>query len=106
MTFEELKFEVGMMESQKRRASFPQKVAVIAYLAAAIIICLSIALMFPGDSAPEWLLLLLAPIALAGWFGISKIVENSAPQGHWTSQNEQRLQQLKLELLSRGGQQL
>lgn len=104
MTPEELKFELAMLEDRKRRASFPQVVAVCAYIAIAIIVCLLIAAAFPRDSAPEWLLLLLAPAAIALWFGLGRFVDHFAPQGYWTSQDEVRLRELKHGLFMRGVQ--
>lgn len=103
MTLEELKFELGMLEDRKRRSTFPQVVMVCGYIGVAIIICLLIANAFPEDSAPEWLLLLLAPAAMALWFGIAKIVEHRSPPSDWTSQDEDRLRELKHSLFMRGG---
>lgn len=91
-----------MLEGRKRRANFPQVVTVCAYVAVGIIVCLLIANSFPGDSAPEWLLLLLAPTAIALWFGLARLVEHSSPQENWNSQDEQRLRELKHSLFMRG----
>ena len=102
MMLEELKFELGMLEDRKRRSNFPQTVMVCGYVGVAIIGCLLIANAFPGDSAPEWLLLLLAPAAMALWFGIAKIVEHRSPRGNWTSQDEDRLRELKRSLFMLG----
>ena len=102
MTLEELKFEIAMLEDRKRRASFPQMVALGAYVAVAIIVCLLIAVSFPGDSAPEWLLLLLAPAALGGWIGIGKLVDHWSPSSDWTHHDRERLDHLKRQLFMRG----
>ena len=101
MTPEELKFDIGMLEDRKRRASFPKMVALGAYIAAAIIVCLLITVSFPGDSAPEWLLLLLAPAAMGGWFGIWKFVDHWSPLLDWTQKDQEKLDDLKRQLATR-----
>lgn len=102
MTLEELKFEIAMLEDSKRRASFPHMVALGTYVAAAVIVCLLIAVRFPGNSAPEWLLLLLAPAALGGWIGIGKLVDHWSPSGDWTQKDKEKLDHLKRQLFMRG----